>query len=120
LRRTAWWLLAGSLLLSACRPAASGLWSEHCATCHGLDGRGVEPHRSFYPTVDLTRSELVAGKARGPIYSRIAYGWEAMPGFGHKLRHSDVEKLVEYSIALGHGKVALPSATPGGTSPGEE
>jgi mono/diheme cytochrome c family protein len=122
--RTSCWLIA-ALALTACRPGASELWAEHCASCHGLDGRGVEPHRTFYPNVDLTRSELVAENARGPIYTRIAYGWEAMPGFSHKLRQSELEKLVEYSLALGRGEVRLPPAAQpdtraDGTRSGEE
>lgn len=94
------WMLVG-LGLAGCRPEVSELWAEHCARCHGDDGRGVEPQKTFYPQVDLTRSEMIAESARGPIYQRIAFGWGTMPGFEHKLRQRDLERLVKFSIELG-------------------
>lgn len=95
-------VIAGLIALqfTACRPPASELWTEHCARCHGEDGRGVESQRTFYPGADLTRSELIADQARGSIYQRIAFGWGTMPGFKHQLRQSELEKLVTFSIEL--------------------
>lgn len=97
------WMVVG-LGLAGCRPDASELWAEHCARCHGDDGRGVEEQRTFYPNVDLTRSEMIVENARGPIYQRIAFGWGTMPGFEHKLRQSDLDRLVKFSIELGSAK----------------
>jgi mono/diheme cytochrome c family protein len=106
-------LVALGLLLVGCRPNAAELWTEHCIQCHGEDGRGVEPQLTFYPQVDLTRSELIADDARGALYKRIAFGWGTMPGFDHKLQQSDLEKLVDYSIELGQGNRATAAgATP--------
>ena len=89
-----------AILLAGCRAPASELWTEHCAECHGADGRGVEARRTFYPQVDLTRSQLIADNARGSIYRHIAFGWGTMPGFKHKLEQREMERLVDFAIEL--------------------
>ncbi len=104
-----------AMLVAGCRPQVGELWSEHCAECHGEDGRGVEPQRTFYPQADLTRSELIADNARGSLYQRIAFGWGTMPGFKHKMRQRDMERLVDFSIELARrpdGTAANPDERP--------
>ncbi len=101
-----------ALVLAGCGPKASELWSENCAECHGADGRGVEARRLFYPQVDLTRSPLIADRARGSIYQRIALGWGTMPGFKHKLEPREMDQLVDFAIELvGRQTASDPSQT---------
>jgi mono/diheme cytochrome c family protein len=76
-------------------PAAE-LWREHCASCHGADGRGHPARRRLEPRLDLARSALVAGRERGLIYQRIAYGYANMPGFAHKMPRGDLELMVGF------------------------
>lgn len=90
---------------AACGPPTSGLsaaelWQQHCVRCHGADGRGPVAQRGIDPGIDLTRSPLVAARARGALYRRIAYGQGGMPGFAHKLERGDLELLVDYVLSL--------------------
>jgi mono/diheme cytochrome c family protein len=95
-------LLAASV---GCGPPTSGktveeLWTEHCQKCHGADGSGNPAQRALDPGVDLTASKLVAARARGLVYQRIAYGYQAMPGYRHKLELGDLQMLTEFVLGL--------------------
>lgn len=78
--------------------AAADLYTEHCARCHGEDGRGEKRLLHLDPNLDLRRSIVVARGARGLIYQRIARGYGSMPAFGHKLERGDVEALVDFVL----------------------
>ena len=80
--------------------SASELYGEHCARCHGDDGRGDPRVLGLSPNSDLTRSPLIRRKARGPIYQRISQGSGTMPAFAHKLELGDIELLVDYVLEL--------------------
>jgi hypothetical protein len=66
----------------------------------GTDGRGDSRFLTLTPNLDLTRSVMVARKARGLIFQRITQGYGSMPGFGHKLERGDVEALTELVLAF--------------------
>ncbi len=94
-----------ALAVAGCGPPTSGktgaeLYGEHCARCHGADGQGDPRTLSLSPNSDLTRSQLVHRRARGPIYLRITQGYGSMPGFAHKLERGDVDLLVDYVLEL--------------------
>lgn len=98
-------LLAIALAAGACGPPTSGesveqLWSEHCQRCHGADGSGNPAQKGLDPGVDLTASKLVEKRARGLIYQRIAYGYQAMPAYSHKLERGDIQMLTEFVLGL--------------------
>lgn len=80
--------------------SAAELYGEHCARCHGNDGRGDVRISALSPKVDLSRSAIVARRARGPIYLRITQGYGSMPAFSHKLERGDVDLLVDYVLEL--------------------
>jgi len=91
---------------AACGPPTSGipveeLWSEHCQRCHGADGSGNPAQKGLDPEVDLLSSKMVANNSRGLIYQRIAYGYQAMPAFRHKLQQGDLEMLTQFVVDLG-------------------
>lgn len=100
--------LAASATLSAlpgCGPPTSGrsaaeLYGEHCARCHGADGRGDPRALALSPNSDLSRSAIVRKRARGPIYLRITQGYGSMPAFAHKLERGDVDLLIDYVLEL--------------------
>ena len=98
-------IVLAAALGAACGAPISGvavetLWAEHCAACHGEDGRGVRARRTVEPWLDLARSPMIARRERGLVFQRIAYGYAAMPGFAHKLPRGDIEKLVELAVRL--------------------
>jgi len=80
--------------------SAAELYGEHCARCHGADGRGDPRARTLSPNSDLSRSALVHRRARGPIYLRITQGYGSMPAFAHKLERGDLDLLVDYVLEL--------------------
>lgn len=79
-------------------PTPAQLYTEHCASCHGADGRGDPRRRGFYAGLDLTASPLVQEGRDGLVYRRIAYGYGAMPGFQHKLDTNQLLGLTEYTL----------------------
>ena len=98
-------ILALTLAGAACGPPTSGipveeLWSEHCQRCHGADGGGNPAQKGLDPEVDLLSSKMVANGTRGLIYQRIAYGYQAMPAFRHKLEQGDLEMLAQFVLDL--------------------
>ena len=89
--------------LAGCAPSpnsesARQLYASQCASCHADDGRGVPARRGLEPRLDLTRSTLVAGREKGLIYPRIAFGYLTMPGFAHKLSQDELELLAEHVL----------------------
>jgi mono/diheme cytochrome c family protein len=80
--------------------AVETLWAEHCAACHGADGRGTRARRTLEPRLDLARSEMIARGDQGLVFQRIAYGYAAMPGFAHKLPRGDIEQLAALAARL--------------------
>lgn len=103
------WLGASAITLAvaavACGPPTSGksageLYIEHCARCHGADGRGDPRALALSPSSDLARSALVRKRLRGPIYLRISQGYGSMPAFSHKLERGDIDLLVDYVLEL--------------------
>ncbi len=94
-------LLAATLLLAACGAVGSGesaerLYEQQCASCHGGDGRGAPARRGLEPRLDFSRSLLVAKRDRKLLFQRIAYGYNTMPGFAHRLSQGDLELLAAY------------------------
>jgi mono/diheme cytochrome c family protein len=90
---------------AACGPPTSGkpveeLWAEHCQRCHAADGSGNPAQKGLDPGVDLRASKLVAAQARGLVYQRIAYGYQNMPGYRHKLELGDLQMLTEFVLGL--------------------
>lgn len=98
-------LAAAAAAALACGAPTSGrpveqLWAENCVRCHGADGRGNPAQRTLDPRVDLGQSKMVAARASGLIYQRIAWGYGTMPGFAHKLERGDLELLVDFVLRL--------------------
>lgn len=97
-----------TLVTVACHddPTPAELYAEHCASCHGADGRGDARRRGFYPQLDLTASELVRRGEDGLVYRRIAYGYGAMPGFRHRLDVDQMLGLTDYTLDFGPARSA--------------
>ncbi len=84
----------------AAQPAAGGasdasaLFADHCAGCHGADGKG-----GFGS--DLSRSSYDYGKDAAAVKASIANGRGGkMPAFGDKLSSDEVDALVDFSRHL--------------------
>lgn len=113
-------LTAAASIVGACRPAEPAgstpdLVRRHCARCHGLDGRGNRRAVARQPGLDLTRSGLADRGDRAEIRRWIEEGEGTMPGFRDKLTAEEIERLVDWSIALAGG--GRPPEETAGTAP---
>ena len=76
------------------------LFKKNCARCHGADGRGDTPLGHTYNAPDFTDDEwwrkhtdITSGHS---LVSIVSHGKGGMPGFGKKLRRSEITLLVNY------------------------
>jgi mono/diheme cytochrome c family protein len=99
------------LLVAAALPLVAGcarktlptpeLYTTFCARCHGSEGSGDPRHLDRYPYLDLHASPMVLGSDRAAVRQRIADGRGPMPGFSHRLRPEEIERLVDFTFQLG-------------------
>jgi cytochrome c553 len=80
---------------------ARGHWAEHCAMCHGNDGRGQTTiGRNLYPKAPDMRSERTQDLTDGELFSIIKNGIRltGMPAWGDPAGHDDADnwKLVHF------------------------
>jgi mono/diheme cytochrome c family protein len=80
--------------------ATEDLFRTNCARCHGADGRGDTPMGHTYNSPDFTDSEwwqkhsdITSTKS---LVSIITNGKGGMPGFGKKLKSSEIKGVVNY------------------------
>ena len=76
-------------------------WADHCATCHGNDGRGqTDIGRNLYPKAPDMRSERTQDLTDGELFSIIKNGIRltGMPAWGDPAGHDDADnwKLVHF------------------------
>lgn len=76
------------------------LFLNNCARCHGADGRGDTPLGHTYFSPDFTdqawwqkHSDITSTRS---LVSIVTNGQGGMPGFGKKLKSSDIKALVNY------------------------
>jgi plastocyanin len=74
-------------------------FSEHCAVCHGSDGRGrSEIGPKMYPPVPDLASDAVQRLSDGALFSIIQHGvrWTGMPAFRSTHDEEDTWRLVAF------------------------
>ncbi|MEM1247776.1 MAG: c-type cytochrome [Acidobacteriota bacterium] len=97
-------LALAALLSAACQnegEKTAALYQDHCASCHGSDGRGDPRRTALEPNLDLTRSELVTSGSRGAVYRAISGGFGTMPGFAHRLAHPQIDAITGLVMDFG-------------------
>ena len=76
---------------------APSLYSKHCATCHGKDGRSKTFKGKLKHARDLTDAEWQARVSDERIFNSINNGrGSKMPNFDKKLSESQINALVGY------------------------
>jgi mono/diheme cytochrome c family protein len=101
--------------------SGEALYRDHCAGCHGSDGRGDGPAAGVLPRppADLTARHLWM-HPDGELFWWISHGIDGqggtklMPGFGHSLGEDGVWNVIDYVRARNGGFVR---ATQGHWSP---
>ncbi len=78
----------------------AALYAEHCASCHGTDGRGDPRRSALEPGLDLVASELVSAGARAQVYRAISGGYGTMPGFAHRMELGELDDVTTHVMAL--------------------
>jgi mono/diheme cytochrome c family protein len=90
--------LVGSANVSA-RTAAE-LYSRHCASCHGRDGRAKTLKGKLKHARDLADSDWQNRISDERIFNSIMNGKGKMPAYGKKLSEQEIDPLVTYVRAL--------------------
>jgi mono/diheme cytochrome c family protein len=93
-------LTAGAALMLAA-PAAEN-WENHCAKCHGADGKGqtkagrklqVKDYTDAKVQAEMKDAEMIKATADGVIDKA---GKERMKGYKDELTPKEIEELVAY------------------------
>jgi mono/diheme cytochrome c family protein len=74
------------------KSSAAGLYQQHCAKCHGADGKGIE---GLEPP-DLTKN----GGSDKSYHDAIANGRGIMPGYKDTLSAAQIQALVRHVRAF--------------------
>jgi len=85
--------------------AAQGHWVNHCAPCHGLDGRGNTPlGQNMYPKAPDMRDAATQGLSDGELYYIISNGvrFTGMPAWGSEHSPEETWQLVSFIRRLPH------------------
>jgi cbb3-type cytochrome c oxidase subunit III len=93
--------LAGCEKLFPHRTQGEELYREHCADCHGLDGRGNTVRDMGQAFADLTDDNWKNGGDDTSIGNSIREGsFGLMPAFQEKLDDQQIQALVGYIRVL--------------------
>lgn len=78
-------------------PQSNGqaLYAQHCARCHGADGKSKTALGKTFKAPDLTTSR-VQSRSNNRLTSSIKNGRGNMPGFSKKLSAQDITALIAY------------------------
>ena len=88
----------GSAKLSLAQQLVASAWTQTCAQCHGLGGRGDGPNGALVKAPDLTNPEWQAKVTDQEIADRIRHGKGLMPP--NELPDSTVQGLVQLVRAI--------------------
>jgi mono/diheme cytochrome c family protein len=77
------------------------LWNQHCASCHGKDGKGQTKAGKKAGVKDQTDAAYQAGLTDEKMFKAIKDGLkedakEKMKPFGDKLKDDEIKALVAY------------------------
>lgn len=74
--------------------AGRGVYEQHCASCHGLDGRATVPGApNFNDGTGLYASDA-------DLIRVVKFGKSLMPGYDHVLKESEILNAVSYIRTL--------------------
>ncbi|HXO27494.1 MAG TPA: c-type cytochrome [Thermoanaerobaculia bacterium] len=94
-------LLGGCSKLFPHRAPGEQLYVDHCADCHGLDGRGNTAREMGQSYADLTDDVWKFGGDDTSIANVIREGsFGLMPGFQQQLNDQQIQELVAYLRVL--------------------
>ncbi len=74
------------------KSGGAAVYQQHCAECHGADGKANTAKGKRKGATDLTKSAI--STARG--IKLIANGREKMPGFKDALSEAEISEVMDY------------------------
>ena len=74
--------------------SAATLYSKHCASCHGKDGRAKTFKAKFNHARNLTEPGWQDAVSDERIFNSIANGRGKMPKFAKKMSEAEIDSLV--------------------------
>ncbi len=82
--------------------AGKALYLEHCAKCHGEQGKGDGPEVEMYDVkpADFTDAHMMSEMTDGEIFWKISEGRKPMPTFKKQLTEEQRWQLVNYVRTL--------------------
>ncbi len=90
----------GSTASAESATSAAELYSRHCASCHGKDGRAKGLKAKAKGARNLTDPDWQSRVSDERIFNSINNGKGKMPAFGKKLSEAEVDSLVQYVRGL--------------------
>ena len=91
--------MTGEAGRSSARSAAE-LYTKHCASCHGKDGRAKTLKAKLNHARDLTDPVWQERATDERLFNTIMNGKQKMPGFSKKLAEQEINSLVTYVRSL--------------------
>jgi mono/diheme cytochrome c family protein len=77
----------------------AALYKQHCAKCHGADGKGIESLKSV-DVPDFTDAKWQAARTDKQIIEGIAEGKNIMPGFKDAVSKEEINALAQHVRAF--------------------
>jgi mono/diheme cytochrome c family protein len=100
--------IAAYLAIASLAPAAANsgadLFAEHCAPCHGMDGKARTPAGRKLGAKDLSLSKLSDAELEKQIVTgaKDTRGLDRMPSFKEKLQPAEISAVVAYVKTFRH------------------
>jgi mono/diheme cytochrome c family protein len=104
------------VVTAASLAAAKTVYENHCARCHGENGKGNGPDANLYAPApqDFSNAKMQAA-SDGEIFWKISEGRRPMPGFAKDLSDETRWQLVNYLRSF--AKPSAPAPRNSGTDP---
>ena len=80
--------------------SAAELFTKHCASCHGKDGKAKTLKAKFNHARDLTDPAWQEKANDERLFNTIMNGKRKMPAFSKKLSEQEIDSLVSYVRSL--------------------
>lgn len=94
-------LIIGRVSIAANNQAsAAAIYSKHCASCHGKDGRAKTFKAKFNHARDLTDPLWHDEVSDERLFNSIMNGKKKMPAYRKKLSEDQVNSLIAYVRTL--------------------
>jgi cytochrome c len=87
--------------LAARLEAATALYRQYCASCHGTNGRGEEMRGGMPKIPDFTDRRWQEGVSNAQVVVAILNGKDLMPAFADRITGSQPRDLTAYLRAFG-------------------